>query len=116
MKNLIKTGFYAWIGTLLIWLNAVNADIDVWTVSNQGLVESWEVDDVVQWYIVNAMSFLYLVAVVYGLWGGFNILTAGGDEEKVKKWKTVLIQTGIWLVVIFLAGTIVEWLIGAILV
>ena len=37
------------------------------------------------------------------------------DEEKVKKGKTILIQAGIGLVVIFLANSIVSWIINAVL-
>jgi hypothetical protein len=46
------------------------------------------------------------------LYGGFQILTAGGDEEKVKKGKTTLIQAVIGLIVIFLASNIIRWVIG----
>jgi len=56
-----------------------------------------------------------ILNVVFALWGGFNILTAGGDEEKVKKGKTILIQAAIGLVVIFLASSIVQWIVSSIL-
>lgn len=61
------------------------------------------------------VGFLYLLAVLYAMWGGFNILTAGGDEEKVKKGKTILIQGGLGLLVIFLASSIVRWIINIVL-
>jgi hypothetical protein len=38
------------------------------------------------------IGLLYFVAVVFALYGGFQILTAAGDEEKVKKGKTTLIN------------------------
>jgi type IV secretory pathway VirB2 component (pilin) len=57
------------------------------------------------------IGLLYFVAIVFALYGGFQILTAGGDEEKVKKGKTTLIQAVIGLVVIFLASSIVRWII-----
>ena len=59
----------------------------------------------------NAIGFLGLIAVFYALWGGFNILTAGGDDDKVKKGKAILIQAGIGLVVIFLAWSVVSFVI-----
>jgi hypothetical protein len=114
MKNLAKTGFYASAGILLTAIHTANAAIEVGTV-NQDIVTAGSADQVVQGYIANALGFLYLVAVVFAIWGGFNILTAAGDEEKVKKGKTVIIQALIWIVVIFLAGTVVEWLTKAIL-
>jgi hypothetical protein len=53
---------------------------------------------------------------LYWLYGGFNILTAAWEEEKVKNWKKIIINALIWLVVIFLVSTLVEFLIKAILV
>lgn len=72
-------------------------------------------DSAVQTLISNAITFLYLVAVVYALWGGFQILTAGGDEEKVKKGKTILVQAVIGLIVIFLASSIINWVVNSLL-
>ena len=69
-------------------------------------------ETVVQTLIDRAMMFLALVAVVYGIWGGFQIVTAGGDEEKVKKGRTILIQVVIGIIVIWLAGSVVKWVIG----
>lgn len=83
----------------------------------EGLKGSGEsADSAVQSLITNAIGFLYLVAVVYALWGGFNILTAGGDEEKVKKGKTILIQAVIGLVVIWLASSIINFIVTRVLV
>lgn len=31
-----------------------------------------------------ATNFLYLIAVAFALYGGFQILTAGGNDDKVK--------------------------------
>jgi type IV secretory pathway VirB2 component (pilin) len=58
------------------------------------------------------IGLLYFVAVVFALYGGFQILTAAWDEEKVKKGKTTLINAVIGLVVIFLASIIVRWVIS----
>lgn len=58
------------------------------------------------------VGLLYFIAVLFALWGGFQILTAGGDEEKVKKGKTTLIQAVIGLIVIFLASQIINWVIN----
>ncbi len=73
-------------------------------------------DTAVQNLVGNAMLFLGIVAVMYGLYGGFLILTAGGDDTKVKQGKTILIQVAIGLVVIFLANSIVQWVLSKILV
>ena len=58
------------------------------------------------------IGLLYLIAVIFALYGGFQILTAGGDEDKVKKGKTTLINAAIGLAVIFLASTLIDWIIS----
>lgn len=65
--------------------------------------------------VANLMVFLGILAVIYGLYGGFLILTAGGEDDKVKKGKTILIQVSIGLVVIFLANSLVQWVLTKIL-
>lgn len=72
-------------------------------------------DSAVQDLIGTAATFLAILAVVYGIYGWFNILTAGWAEDKVKKGKTILIQAAIGLVVIWLANSIVQWLITKLL-
>jgi hypothetical protein len=111
----MKKSLYAVAWVTLIALNQANAAINTGWVSNQWIVTTWRADEVVQRYVANVLGFLYLIAVLYWLWGWFNILTAGWDEDKVKKWKTIIINALIWIVVIFLVGTIVELLIKAIL-
>lgn len=114
MKNIAKNALYSTVAAATAGISVTNAAINPGTVTNQNIVTAGTADTVIQGYIENALTFLYLVAVVFGLWGGFNILTAAGDEEKVKKGKTIIIQALIGIIVIFLAGTIVEWLITAI--
>jgi Type IV secretion system pilin len=72
-------------------------------------------DSAIQTLISNAMVFLGILGVCYGIWGGFQIVTAGGDEEKVKKGRTIIIQVVIGLIVIFLANSIIQWVLTAIL-
>lgn len=62
-------------------------------------------------WITSLSLFLGLVAVCYGLWWGFNILTAGGDEEKVKTGKAIITRAALWLVAIFLVSVIVNTVI-----
>jgi Type IV secretion system pilin len=62
--------------------------------------------------INQAMLYISILAVCYGIWGGFQILTAGGDEEKVKKGRTIMLQVVIGIVVIWLAGSVVKWVVG----
>jgi len=66
---------------------------------------------IAQW--VNLLtSFLTLIAVIYAIWGWFLILTAAGDEEKVKKGRTVIFHAIIGLIVIWLAYSIILWVVS----
>ena len=114
MKNILKAGAAT---SIALHASFASAAMNVGTVRvDDELKGSAEgADSAIQVLIANAITFLYLVAVVFALWGGFNILTAGGDEEKVKKGKTILIQAAIGLVVIFLASSIVNWVVTSIL-
>jgi len=51
---------------------------------------------------------LALIALGVLLWWGFQMVTAAGDDNKYKKWFTILKQAGIWLVLIGLAWLIVS--------
>jgi hypothetical protein len=113
MKKII----YSTLWLSLLGLNSVTNAISLWvTKVNPDLKWSNEwADSAVQTLIKNAMLFLYLVAVIYWLWGGFLILTAGWKDDNVKKWRTVIVQALMGLVVIWLASTIVQFLVNSIL-
>ena len=116
MKKVLKTSFYVAASMLLTGLHTVTNAID--TGANrvdQDIVVQWTADQVIQTWLQNLLTFLYLVAVILGIWWGFNILTASWDEDKVKKGKTIILQALAWVVIIFLAWSIVEWLIKIIL-
>ncbi len=66
-------------------------------------------DDIAAGIINSFTRFLTLIAVVYAIWGWFLILTAAGDDEKVKKWRTVIFHAILGLIVIWLAYAIVTW-------
>lgn len=57
------------------------------------------------------IGLFYFIAVIIAIYGGFMILTSGGDEEKVKKGKNLVIYMVVGLVVVFLASQIVTWII-----
>ena len=113
----MKKSLYAIAWVSLLAMNNVNAAINPQatgqvdpSIRTQGSAEV-----VIQNWVWNVMGLLFIIAVLYWLWGGFNILTAGWDEEKVKKGKTVIINSLLWLVVIYIVGTVVELLLTTIL-
>lgn len=84
------------------WLNNVNSNV-IWNQNSA--------DKVIQDLVGKAMWFLWLLAVLLAIYWGFMILSAAWDEAKVKKWKTILTQAALGLVVIFLAYSIVNFVI-----
>ncbi len=110
MKNLAKKAFYtsAWVALIgLNNANAVNYGLDK---VNQDTGSTQSADGAIQTLITNLLAFLGVIAVLFIIYAGFMILTAGWDDEKVKKGKSVIIQAIIWIVVIFLAYSIVNWI------
>ena len=53
---------------------------------------------------------LWLIALILCLWWWFQMLTAAGDESKVKSWTKVLKHAAIWLVVIWLSRLLVSFI------
>ena len=116
MKKIVKGGLYAAAGTSLLAVNSMNSAYANAQDSFGGNrvttnTESGDLENVVQGYVNTFMTFLAIIAVLMILWGGFNILTAAGDDDKVSKGKTVIIQAALGLLVIFLANSIIQWVL-----
>ena len=100
MKNVLKNSFYSAVAmgtySLSVTQNYAVAPTDTFgtakATTTTAKLEDQTLPEAIQTYVNYIMTFLYLIAVMYAIWGGFLILTAGGDEEKVKKGKTILIQ------------------------
>lgn len=89
-------------GSSTFWINNVNSSI----APNQK-----PLNEAIQDIVAQVMLFLWLLAVLLCIYWGFMILTAAWDEAKVKKWKTVLFQAAFGLVVIYLAYSLVSFVI-----
>ena len=57
------------------------------------------------------IGLLYFISVVVVIYWWFLILVSGWDDDKLKKWKNLVIYALIWLIVIFLASNIVLWVV-----
>ena len=66
----------------------------------------------VQDVIVYLLSFLALLVVILIIWAGFLILTAAGDEERVKKAKSIIVYALAGLLIIFMAWAITSFILG----
>jgi len=115
MNNVIKGGFYTTAWLILVWINNVTNAINFDTQGTKGGNLSWtnsSLDLVIKNWMAYLVWFLYLAAIIMIIYGGFNILTAGWDEEKVKKGKTILMQAVGGLIVVFIANSVITWLIN----
>jgi len=54
------------------------------------------------------LGILALIALIILLWGGFQMVTAAGNEEQYKKWFTILKQAAVGLIMIGVAWFIVS--------
>ena len=94
---------YAWD---LFWVSRLrNSELNHWN-ENMDLVLT--IDNLLAYFI----WLLYFIAVAMWLYWWFTILTSGWEEEKVKKWKNLILYMIIWLIIIFLSSIIVKWVIS----
>ncbi len=52
--------------------------------------------------------FLGLISIIILIWGGFQMITAAGDDGKYKKWFTIVKQAVIWLILIWASAMIIN--------
>jgi hypothetical protein len=115
MKSVIKNSFYSIIGLSLIGLN--NVALAAIGFDGSAPVNEWvkwtgsSLDTVLQNWLTYLVWFLYFVAIAMMIYWAFLIITAGWEEDRVKKGKTILIQAVAWLIVVFIANSIIVWLI-----
>lgn len=76
-----------------------------WTSSSAG---DAKLIDVIKNFINWTLWMLALITLVILLWGGFQMVTAAGDDAKYKKGFTILKQAGIWLWFIALSWLVVS--------
>jgi type IV secretory pathway VirB2 component (pilin) len=115
MKNIIKITAYSAVALSSVAYTNVSAVISVWNGKVKDTLKwNWNksITDTINNILGYLFGFLYIIAFVLILWAGAQILTAAWDEEKVKKWKTIMIQAAIGLVVIFLASQITDLFFG----
>lgn len=82
--------------------------------STSGLGEADLVDTIAQ-IIRIALGFLGFIAVVIVLLGGFKWMTAGGNDEKLKKAKQLIFSGLIGLVIVISAYAIASFVIDSII-
>ena len=106
-----------WFGsviTLAQWTPAVTSQFgsvgDAWGigVSWAGVDQWWRLIDVIKSFINWMLGMLALIALVILIRGGFQMVTAAGDESKYKKGFKILQQAAIGLVFIWVSWLVVS--------
>lgn len=68
------------------------------------------IQDVVRYLL----TFVTVVAVLYVIYAWFKVLTSAGNEDEVKKSKTTIVSVLIGIVIMWLAYSIVSWILKVI--
>ena len=86
------------------WTKIVKNNID-WINTNQSFV------DFVQDIVAYILTFISLIAVLYIIYAWFSILVSWWNDEVQKKQKKTIFSIIIWIVLIWLSYTIVNFIV-----
>lgn len=113
---------YATVGIVVIMFSAsllqfifstVGADTSgVGSTAQQIGLQSTNVTDLTTRLMLIALGLLGIVAVVMMIISGYMWITAGGNEERVRKARAVMFSAVIGLVVVLLSWSIIQYVIG----
>ena len=87
------------------WLEAIKNSIN-------GMIINKTLSEYVQDVIAYLLSFISIIAVIYIIYAWFRIMIAWWNDDEVKKWKKTIFQVIIWIIVIWLAYSIVTFVIN----
>ncbi|MFZ4461907.1 MAG: pilin [Patescibacteria group bacterium] len=111
--NAVKSLAYSSVAALTLaqttFAAGINAGVEKVDERLKGRSDNLETG--IQSMISFVTNLLYLIAVGFVLYGGFLMLTAGGDDEKVKSGKKILMQAALGLLVIFIASSLVSFIL-----
>ena len=112
MKNIVKTAGYSLVALTSVATTFAAPDYGEGDVKRDfGGSQGTDIKTTLSNILTYILSFLSIIAIGFAIYWGFQILTAGWDEEKVKKGKTTLINALIGIFVIMMAWSIVGWLL-----
>ena len=114
---------FAWCNA---WWPKINRTNPYMTTTDHGNVKWVQVigndkgkDDalvnVIKWWVNWVLWILALIALIILMYGWFLMVTAAWDDEKYKKWWTILKHAAIWLILIGVAWFIISiifWLVN----
>lgn len=90
------------------WTKVVKKDINDIETNRKFSVY---IQDVIKYLL----TFISIVAVLYIIYAWFKLLTSAWDDEWAKKSKSTIVSVLIWIVIIWLAYSIVSWILKVIM-
>ncbi len=88
----------------------IEAGIDQVKAGINGLETERSASEYIQDVVLYLLSFVSLLAILYIIYAGFNILTGNGDEEKLKNSKTTVIYVILGIALMWLAWPITRFI------
>ena len=89
------------------WVRSIDWEIDA-------LVYDRPLSEYIQDVVTYLLTFITIISVLFIMYAWFNILIWGWDEEKIKKSKNIIIYVLLGIIVMWLAFSIVTFVINAI--
>jgi PKD repeat protein/type IV secretory pathway VirB2 component (pilin) len=77
-----------------------------------GLVTKTPISVLAQQIVGYFLTFVSLIAVIYIIYAGFQLMIGAGDEEKMKKTKNIILYVIVGIVIMWLAFGIVKWVLS----
>lgn len=101
------------------WSDWTECSLSWWISQVKGQVIWIETERTFSQYIQDIVAyliwFLFFVAIVYVLYAWFKILVSSWEEEELKKSKSIIAYVIIWIILIFLAYSIVNFVMKDVL-
>jgi hypothetical protein len=108
--NTLQRAFYAGIGTAATFRGAfaaIDPGLEKITEDVKG-TDGGDWLETLQSFIIYLLGFLGFIVVLMALYGGWQILTSGSEDEGKEAGKKIIINAAIGVVVIFFAYTITQ--------
>ncbi len=89
-------------------------EVDLESFAEQaGFSTTADITTIIARLIRTAISFIGVIAVVFVIYGGFMFMTAGGNAERVKSAKKIIVNALLGLILVFASFAIVSFILGA---
>lgn len=95
--------------------NSDDCSLEKWTQIVKNWINDIEKNRQASVYIQDVvkylLTFITIIAVIYIIYAWFKVLTSAWNDDEVKKSKTTIVSVLIWIVIIWLAYSIVRWIL-----